>query len=404
MAGVAAPAVSVVTKRVLAVVLGSLVGLALAEGAARLLESRASGLLVDDIGERVDDPLLEYRTLPGSGQNDAAGYRNRERPDRVDVVALGDSQTWGVNADIDDTWPARLAEIADLSVYNMGRGGYGIVQYRHQLEEALALAPSTVVIALYFGNDVYDAYSLAYGLEAHAALRHPDAGLRRRIVESDYPELQRMFFERVNHGREAPASPGWLSRHSALARMFARSGNDPVDAERDRAWAQAHPEEGFVYDDGRLSTVFHTRYRLAALDSRLPRIREGLRITLAVLDDLQQRIRAFPDTRLLIVLIPTKERIFAQAVEAGGVAGDPPDDYWRGVREERRISAGLAGRMDRLGLRYLDLLPVLQQSVSEGEAIFPPNADGHFTPLGYERIAQAIAASMTQNPARTDAR
>lgn len=387
--------------RVLAVLLGSLVGLGLAEVGARWLESSASSPLASAIGERVDDPVLEYRTLPGTGENDAAGHRNPERLAQADIVALGDSQTWGVNAELDETWPAQLARMTGRRVYNMGRGGYGIVQYRYQLEEALALDPEWIVVALYLGNDVYDAYSLVYGLEAHAALRHPDPELRHRIVASEYPDLQRMFFARVNHSRAQSgpadtAGSGWLAGHSALVRLLVRSADGPADEERDRAWARAHPEEGFVYDDGRVSTVFHTRYRLAAVDSRLPKIREGLRITLGVLDDLAARMRTAPKARLLVVLIPTKERIFARAVAAGtGVEGDPPDDYARSVREEQRISAGLEARMDELGLRHLDLLPALQASLGRGEAIFPPNADGHFTPLGYARIAAAVAEALS---------
>jgi lysophospholipase L1-like esterase len=395
-------------RRVAALAIGLLLAILVAEGGARLLESRGpAGGLPARIGERIDDPVLDYRTEPDTGENDAAGHRNAERLERADVVALGDSQTWGVNAERDETWPAQLAEITGLDVYNMGRGGYGIVQYRAQLEEALALEPRWVVVALYFGNDVYDAYSLVYSRDAHARLRHPDAATRRRIVESAYPDLKAMFFARLNHGARdaAPRADGWLARNSAFVRMLQRASDDPVDASRDRAWAAAHPDEGFVYDDGRVSTVFHVRYRLAAVDSRLPKIREGLRITLQVLDDLAARVRQAPDTRLLVLLVPTKERVFASAVAraavgkasgSGALAAPPPDDYARFVREEERIAKGLTARMDRLQVRYLDLLPALEAALDEGAAIFPSNADGHFTPAGYARIAAAVAAAMDE--------
>ena len=150
-----------------------------------------------------------------------------------------------------------------------------------------------------------------------------------------------------------------------------------------------------MYDDGRVSTVFHTRYRLAAVDSRLPKVREGLRITLAVLDRMQARVREAGGARLLVVVLPTKERVFARAVAEGGVVGEPPQSHARGVLEEERIARGLATHLARLGVAHLDLLPDLEAAVGRGEAIFPPNADGHFTPLGYRRIAASIAASLT---------
>lgn len=378
--------------RALALAGGVALGLALAEAGARLLEPGGPlDGLASDIGERVDDPVLDYRTLADTGQNDAAGYRNPRALERADVVALGDSQTWGVNAEMDETWPARLAELTGLRVYNMGRGGYGIVQYRHQLEEALELQPEWVVVALYLGNDVYDAWSLVYARDAHAALRHPDPRLRERIASSQLPDLQRMFFDRVRYGREQDAA-GWLARHSALVRMIDRARARPADVGADRAWARDHPEDGFVYDDGRMSTVFHPSYRLVAVDSRLPKIREGLRISLRVLEDMQARMQAAAGSRLLVLLLPTKERVFARAIEAAGVR--VPDSYPRSVGEEARIAAGLSERMERLGIAYLDLLPALEDSVARNEAIFPPNVDGHFTPLGYERVAREVAAAI----------
>jgi hypothetical protein len=370
----------------------------LAEAGARLLEPEQAGeRLVGDIGERVDDPVLDYRTLPNTGDNDAAGHRNPQRLAHADVVALGDSQTWGVNASMGETWPARLADLTGRSVYNMGRGGYGIVQYRYQLEDALDLDPEWVVVALYFGNDIFDAFSLAYSHDAHAGLRHPDESMRQRIVESAYPDLQRIFFERLAYGRDSEVEPNWLARRSALVRMIRRAGEDRADPEADRAWAHDHPEDGFVYDDGRISTVFHTRYRLAAVDSALPKIREGTRITLVLLQDMQARIARAQGARLLVVLIPTKERIFARAVEAGGVPEALPTSYRRSVVEEQRIASGLMSRMDSLGIAHLDLLPVLEEAIARGDPIFPRNADGHFTPRGYERIAEAIALSLDED-------
>jgi hypothetical protein len=390
-------------QRLAALALGALVGIALAEVAARLLEpTLAVDPLIEAIGDRVPDPLLEYRTEPFSGENDAHGHRNEESPPRADVVALGDSQTWGVNAEIDETWPAQLARITGDTVYNMGRGGYGIVHYRHQVEQALLLEPRWIVVALYFGNDVWDAYSLVYSLPAHESLRHPDPAIRDRIVESAYPDLKQMFFERINYRPEAPGrarekgaepdEPSWLLANSALARTFDRAGATPADAGSDRDWARDHPEDGFVYEDDSLATVFHSRYRLAGVDTSLPKIREGLRITLRVLADIQERLDEVASTRLLVVLLPTKERVFAGAVEEAGTGA--PASHRRSVLEEERISRGLTRLMETRGIDYVDLLPALEASVEQGEAIFPPNVDGHFTPRGYRLIAERVAEAV----------
>src|SRR4029077_4316852 len=51
-----------------------------------------------NILQPVADPKLQLRLPPYAGGHDAKGFRNDRVPEKVDVVAIGDSQTWGVNA------------------------------------------------------------------------------------------------------------------------------------------------------------------------------------------------------------------------------------------------------------------------------------------------------------------
>ena len=155
-------------RRLALLAAGLVLSVAIAEIVARASESLRGGHdLATQLGDRLEDPLLGYRPLPGSGDHDERGFRNESVPSGADVVALGDSQTWGVNAPIDQSWPAVLASETGLVVYNMRTGGYGPLHYRVLLDEALALDPRWIVIALFLGNDVHDCYELAYGQEAH---------------------------------------------------------------------------------------------------------------------------------------------------------------------------------------------------------------------------------------------
>jgi lysophospholipase L1-like esterase len=383
----------IVTMRTAAAVLGVVLGVGLAEGIARLVgPGRALDELASALGRRVPDPILDYRVAPHSAGHDARGHRNAASLERADVVALGDSQTWGINASINESWPAQLATQTGLRVYNMGRGGYGMVEYRHQLDEALALDPEWIVVALYFGNDVWEAYDLVYSLPAHAALRHPDATMRERIEQSPQPDVQRMLFERLQYQRSWGGLLMWLEEHSVLGRLLLNFTATPADTDADLAWAADHPDEGFVFDSDGITTVFHTSYRLGAVDSSLAQVREGLRILRKALIGLHERMASEERARLLVVLLPTKERIFARAVGAAGI--DVPASYGRIVAEEARISEGLLALMEQEGIRHLDLLPALEQAVARREATHPPNADGHFSPAGYRQIARAIAQAL----------
>ncbi|MFP6640656.1 MAG: hypothetical protein VCC04_10470, partial [Myxococcota bacterium] len=74
---------------------------------------------------RVTDPVLFLRLLPGSGAHDEWGFRNLGVPSKVDVVAIGDSNTWGINATREKNWPGWYSQMSGKSVYNLGIPAFG---------------------------------------------------------------------------------------------------------------------------------------------------------------------------------------------------------------------------------------------------------------------------------------
>ena len=155
--------------RVLLTLVTFLVSLAIAEGVLRLVEkSQLGDRAIQD--KLINDPILGLKLPPHTLGHDANGFRNDSVSQQADVVVLGDSQTWGVNAERKDAWPQQLSKLSGLSAYNMGMGGFGPVQYKAVLPQALRLSPKIIVVGFYFGNDIYDAYHMAYQYEAHRDL------------------------------------------------------------------------------------------------------------------------------------------------------------------------------------------------------------------------------------------
>ena len=156
--------------RILTILIGLAAGLSVTEVGLRIVEKIQLGDRAKTAAT-VDDPQLGTRVVPYATGHDANGFRNASVPPKVDVVALGDSQTWGINVHTDDAWPQQLEKLSGHSVYNMGVGGYGPIQYWILTDKALGLSPKVIVAGLYFGNDLYDAYSMTYTLNNHAGLR-----------------------------------------------------------------------------------------------------------------------------------------------------------------------------------------------------------------------------------------
>ena len=60
----------------------------------------------------VRHPSRGFAIAPGDAGHDAWGFRNARIPERVDVIAIGDSQTYGVSAAEDEIWPAWLCLVS----------------------------------------------------------------------------------------------------------------------------------------------------------------------------------------------------------------------------------------------------------------------------------------------------
>lgn len=69
----------------------------------------------------VDHPVLFHAIARGSGGHDNWGFRNSDVPSKVDIVAIGDSQTYGASATAYNSWPSWLSPLSGKLVYNIIR-------------------------------------------------------------------------------------------------------------------------------------------------------------------------------------------------------------------------------------------------------------------------------------------
>lgn len=373
---------------------GSLVGLILTEVGLRFVE-RANSRDQEAFSEKylIEDPKLKWRVAANAPGHDANGFRNNTVPANAEIVALGDSQTWGTNGRLSEAWPQVLGKISKRTVYNMGVGGYGPLQYSALTDKALSLSPKVIIVGIYLGNDLYDAYSLAYASATYRDLREPGASgdlLRDTIAQRANALWEEEKNFQYDFGRREPRfGIMWLSGHTAVGRLIARAGWWPgstdVWFEASKAWAKTHPDHGVVYDDGGVRTVLTTAYRLAALDLDDPHIAEGLRITGVALQHIKGQTDA-ANVKVLVVLIPTKESVFASTVE--NRQRDPV--YERLYSMESRARAALIGQCENAKIEYIDALPSLVQAVRKGEQVYPASTEGHPTPKGYQVIASTV--------------
>jgi lysophospholipase L1-like esterase len=360
-----------------ALVFGGVAGaLVIGEIAARITESSGRQDTVV-LNRPVPDPQLGLRLPAHAPGHDANGFRNPSVPARADIVTIGDSQTWGINAAVNETWPRVLADRTGRSVYSMALGFYGPAQYLTLARSARSLSPRLVVVGVYLGNDLWGAYQATYALGAYAAFRVQDTS---RLLPDT---IERRAVALSSEEQRFHSASSWLEDVSALVRLLERNGilSDPK-WHAGRAWSEAHPDHGATFQREGFRTVLTPAYRLLAVDLEEPRIAEGLRLTLGYLAAIGD---AGSGARALVILIPTKESVCEPGVN---------ESHRRLLEKEDLVRAELIRGLSEKKIEWVDALPALRKALARGERIYPASTDGHPTAAGYAVIAAVVQEAM----------
>lgn len=312
--------------------------------------------------ENLPDPELGFRRKPnivwrGAGgdveapihyRTDALGFRNPpDRPDRADIVFVGDSYTEAAQVDEEETFVRRVGRLLDRPVVNLGMGAYGPPQERIVLERyGLSFEPKVVVWQLFEGNDLGDA-------EAWDRWRRdPDRVIRS--LEERY--VQNSFFR-------------------PLLDLTARSHRRvPIR---------------IVAPDG---AELRARLRYPYVPDYAERKAVGLRLTLDAIAWGAEQCRA-RDARLVLVFVPIMLRVLAPWVrfeDAEARAKCYPTDEDPAPSWAEHV----ARRSEELGVTFVDLFePLRRRAEQDPFGLYIPT-DEHFDLGGHEVAASAIAEAI----------
>lgn len=303
----------------------------------------------------LEDPLTRVRArpfhmaTPKAGPHDVLGFRNASVPVAADIVTIGDSMTYGNNAVMEQNWPGwMLAALGreDVNVYNMSTGGWAAVQYLDMMDYAAAFRPYLVVVAFYSGNDPIESLQMVTGNENWRWLK-ARAGIGDGVSMQGLPKFS----------LDVPPAEQW-----------------PV-----------------TFGDG-VTTVFTPQLRLIS-NTDHPAVDAGyaLMATAARLIAEKARQRGM---QLVFTVIPTKELVYADKVQAEGLSA--PQPYTALVGAEAARLRSLAAALQAIdGVRYVDVVKALQQAALGDTALYPDNSNGHPLAAGYKVIGERIAAAIS---------
>jgi hypothetical protein len=365
-----------------------------------LVASVAFALLLGEFGARLflnpsdflslevvhDDILGATPSASALAGFDKWGFRNPKVPESADIIAVGDSHTYGNTARMVDSWPYVLGQLSGRQVYNMGLGGYGPNQYFYLSKtKALSLKPKMIIWGLYMGDDFENAFSITYGLEYWAYLRK----LAPQKVEANIWE-------------DPPGPPSWnkhvrlwLSRHSLAYQLAVHNGIGGRLNGRIQISNAAHIypdlDTSLIIPEKDLFEAFRPNAVLFGLDQDDPHVREGMRITFELLKEMNELCQQ-NHVQFHVVVIPTKEMVFSEYLEHN--SNLPLHDVTDKLLVNERLDrAQLFEFMTDTNIPYVDPLSRMQSSVTQGLYVASAG-DMHPGKNGYRVIAEAIAEQL----------
>src|SRR5215831_4329229 len=277
------------------------IGLLLAELGARLVLNPADFVRLEVVH---DDILGAVPSSSALASFDRWGFRNPKVPETADIVAVGDSHTYGNTARMVDSWPFVLGRLSGRHVYNMGLGGYGPNQYFYLTKtKALTLRPKMVIWGLYMGDDFENAFTLTYGLDYWKDLR----ALPPQKVEAN-------IWEGPSTDTGSRKIRVWLSRHSLIYQLAFHVGFGGRVKGKIQIKNAAELYPGYATSlnlpDKHILEAFRPRAVLFGLDQDNSNVKEGMRITFELLKQTKELCQK-NNIEFLVVVIPTKETVFS---------------------------------------------------------------------------------------------
>jgi hypothetical protein len=290
---------------------------------------------------------------------DNYGFRNRwPWPAQAEIVAVGDSLTFGYGVEDDEAWPAIIAQaLPQLRLVNLGLIGASPEQYRRVYETfGIPLRPKVLLVGLFVGNDFWDAalfdrwWQSAVGgnYMVWRDFGRGETGLKSLVSRNSY------LYHLLRHAFTVYKNWRWRVSESVIYRFA------------DGTWLHLLPSQ------------------LASFTTGAQPNRPAFQLVLQALERIQS-IANENGTHVLFIFQPSKEEVYLPLL--GKPASDP--------------GGPLRVTLDRRGIAYLDLVPAFRRRAMAGEQLFFEQ-DGHPNKQGYQLIAYEVLAYLQNKAVKYD--
>ncbi len=316
------------------------------------------------------------------------GFRVNSSDPPFDVVVLGDSFiAIGENDQV--TFPELLARESGLSVFNLGRAGYGPYQYELLFEERKHLKPKYALFCFFSGNDIRDTRNyleFLSGGDYGSYLRHRSVILRYGVALSDSVGVLRKallsIFEAIR---------------SKLERTISASSY----------WHKETPKKEKKMPDyiggirvGGETVLMRFSYWNTKMDAdELIKEREWVSLD-AILERFNESALSNGSTPIAIY-IPTKLQVYGEKYEADASGIGFVNRISDQLKYERNSLNAFSRLVNKHGILFVDLYHPFKRELEEGRLTFysfDTHWNSHGRAVAAVILTEAIKRLMSGDP------
>lgn len=328
------------------------------------------------------DPDLGYRVSKDFHEADTNGFRNLPGAS-YEIMAIGDSHTYGNNVSSDDSWPAVLERNTNHHVYNFGVGSYGIFAYHAILKTYRKPETKAAIIALYPRNDFEISGSNCLILDKPSPFWQNEFE-RLQLVRPEF-EASSLCSDRLQ--AKSLSVGDWLERNTAIvgaldailnpkglpeneARYEFPDGVQPVSATRVNQSSQSMDPANMAFND------MLENFRRLATDWGLSDLKTG------------------------VLIIPSRERVVYGYFEHHGRLKELDPEFIAHMQNQLALETRCMDILSKEKVLYRSALPemvaALEKALKEGRGFYRPDDDGHPLQDGYAAYAGAAESLFGQ--------
>ncbi|MCC6616826.1 MAG: SGNH/GDSL hydrolase family protein [Anaerolineae bacterium] len=276
-------------------------------------------------------------------RTNADGLRDDPFDGPQEIAAVGDSFTFGLGVENDQSWPQRLEAISGHSVANLGWAGWNSYVYPAALRRHAVPLQSHIWLWAFFANDL------------------PESTGAESFITSGRTDYK----AEAERDSELPL-PLQLRTVQLLA----------VLAQPDLALLA---NSGQPFERGSLKMRI-SDYPWRMTDPADPEVQRGWQLTEDALAETAQ-LAAENDAQVMVIFIPAREQVYWPEI------ADVMSDFDVAQLDDTATHLGEIANAN--GFAYLNLLDGFRAQAESGEMLYFPS-DGHWNVAGHELAAQLI--------------